>query len=432
MFRTTPVAPIGAAVTMAPEAPAAPASGRHRHRDRGRVKIGVLVALACGVMAAGTTFAVHVGLAVGRMTPPAGGAHSARSVGTASRGAGSVTTLQVLSVSPGNSADPLTTASPVRIVFSAPLTARSPLPTFTPAVAGAWQASGGNAIVFTPAATVAPATEVTLHIPDGSSGVRSVTGRMLAAPVTAVFQAGGWSTLRLERLLAQLGYLPLNWTPQGSSGPGGTVAASYLLGHTVAAVPAGGMLNWQSGYPAALTSQWQPGKPGVILTGALMAFQEDHALPVTGDVTSGLWQALLSAVAQGQDNQNGYTFAMVDKARPETITIWHNGQVVVHGLANTGGPATPTPNGTFPVYLRRPAQVMRGLMPDGKPYADPVQYVSFFHGDYAVHSMKRASYGSAQSLGCVELPLSEAQQAWPYLTYGSLVTVTSVAPELQS
>jgi lipoprotein-anchoring transpeptidase ErfK/SrfK len=67
---------------------------------------------------------------------------------------------------------------------------------------------------------------------------------------------------------------------------------------------------------------------------------------------------------------------------------------------------------------------MRGLMPDGKPYADPVQFVSFFHGDYAVHSMQRPSYGSPQSLGCVELPLSEAREVWPYLTYGTLVTIT--------
>jgi lipoprotein-anchoring transpeptidase ErfK/SrfK len=75
---------------------------------------------------------------------------------------------------------------------------------------------------------------------------------------------------------------------------------------------------------------------------------------------------------------------------------------------------------------------MRGLYPNGKPYADPVQYVSFFNGDYAVHSMKRASYGTAQSLGCVELPLNEAKQAYPYLSYGSLVTVTGPAPEMQS
>jgi hypothetical protein len=41
-----------------------------------------------------------------------------------------------------------------------------------------------------------------------------------------------------------------------------------------------------------------------------------------------------------------------------------------------------------------------------------------------VHSMDRASFGSPQSLGCVELPLTEARQVWPYLTYGTLVTVT--------
>ncbi len=430
MLKTTPVAPAGAAATISPEVTAAPGYGRHRRRrEHGRVKVAVLVALTCGLMAAGTTFAVHVGLAVGHLPSPAG---SAGSAGSAGRAAGSATTLQVLSVSPDNSADPLTATNPVRIVFSAPLRARFPLPTFSPAVTGSWQAVGDNTIVFTPAATVDPATEVTMQIPGGPAGVRSVTGGMLTAPVTAVFQAGGWSTLRLEQLLAQLGYLPLTWTPGASSGPGGTVAASYMPGHAVAAAPADGVLTWQSGYPAALTSQWQPGKPGVILTGALVAFEADHGMPMTGDVTGGLWQALLSAVAQGQHNPNGYTFALVNKAQPETITIWHNGRVVLHGLANTGAPATPTPDGTWPVYLRRPAQVMRGLMPNGTPYADPVQYVSFFHGNYAVHSMKRASYGSAQSLGCVELPLSEAQQAYPYLTYGSLVTVTGAAPEVQS
>jgi hypothetical protein len=430
MLRTTPVAPIGATATLVPEVPAVsavPARGRHRHRrGHGRVKISVLVALACGVMAAGTTFAVHVSMAAAHVNAPA------NSAGSAAGAAGSATTLQVLSISPDNSADPLTAANPVRIVFSEPLTARSALPTFSPRVAGSWRAVGGNTIVFTPAATVAPTTEVTLRIPGGRSGVRSAGGGALGAPVTAVFQAGGWSTLRLEQLLAQLGYLPLTWTPQGSSSPGSTVAASYLPGHTVAAVPASGVLSWQGGYPAALTSQWQPGKPGVILTGALMAFESDHGLPLTSQVTGGLWQAVLSAVAHGQGDQNGYTFALVQKATPETITIWHNGRVVLHGLANTGAPATPTPDGTWPVYLRRPAQVMRGLYPDGAPYADPVQYVSFFNGDYAVHSMKRASYGSAQSLGCVELPLSEAQHAWPYLTYGSLVTVTGPAPDVQS
>jgi hypothetical protein len=322
----------------------------------------------------------------------------------------------------------VTAADPVRVVFSAPLAPASPLPAFRPAVAGRWHADRGGTIAFTPAVPFGPASEVTLRIPAGSSGVRSATGALLATPVTAVFQAGGWSTLRLERLLAQLGYLPLTWAPQGGSGfsagaDSDAVAVSYAQRRSAVRTSAGGVFSWQGGYPAALTSQWQPGQPGVILTGALMAFQADHGLPMTG-TASGLWLALLNAAARGQRNPHGYTYALADKALPETLTVWHDGHIVMHGLASTGTTATPTADGTFPVYLRHRFQVMRGLMPDGAPYADPVQFVSYFNGNYAVHSFDRASYGYPQSLGCVELPLSEARQAWPYLTYGSLVTVT--------
>jgi len=155
-----------------------------------------------------------------------------------------------------------------------------------------------------------------------------------------------------------------------------------------------------------------------------MAFEADHGLPMTGAVTRRLWRALLRAVAGAERNPHGYSYALADQARPETLTVWHDGQVVVRGLASTGAAVTPTVLGTFPVYLRSRFQVMRGLMPDGSFYADPVQFVSYFHGDDAVHSMNRPSFGWPQSLGCVELPLSVARQAWRYLSYGSLVTVT--------
>ena len=46
------------------------------------------------------------------------------------------------------------------------------------------------------------------------------------------------------------------------------------------------------------------------------------------------------------------------------------------------------------------------------------------HGGDAVHEFSRYSYGWYQSLGCVELPWASAEKAYPYLTYGSLVTVT--------
>ena len=50
-----------------------------------------------------------------------------------------------------------------------------------------------------------------------------------------------------------------------------------------------------------------------------------------------------------------------------------------------------------------------------------------------MHYFNRGSYGCPQSLGCVELPLIRRQEAWPYLTYGSLVTVArgSLTPSTQ-
>ena len=92
--------------------------------------------------------------------------------------------------------------------------------------------------------------------------------------------------------------------------------------------------------------------------------------------------------------------------------------------ANTGIPASPTVDGTFPVYLKYYFSYMKGTNPDGSKYDDPVYYASYFNGGDAVHQFGRYSYGSYQSLGCVELPWDAAKKAYPYLTYGSLVTVT--------
>ena len=96
---------------------------------------------------------------------------------------------------------------------------------------------------------------------------------------------------------------------------------------------------------------------------------------------------------------------------------------MLHSLANTGIPASSTADGTFPVYLKYVFSHMKGTNPDGSKYDDPVWYASYFNGGDAVHQFDRYSYGSYQSLGCVEVPYSVAKKAYPYLTYGSLVTV---------
>ena len=42
---------------------------------------------------------------------------------------------------------------------------------------------------------------------------------MLAAPVTVTFTVAQASTERLQQLLAQLGYLPVTFTPTGATAP---------------------------------------------------------------------------------------------------------------------------------------------------------------------------------------------------------------------
>ena len=113
---------------------------------------------------------------------------------------------------------------------------------------------------------------------------------------------------------------------------------------------------------------------------------------------------LLRAAAKDQRNSHGYTYAWASKTQTETLKVWHNGRVILDSVANTGIPAAPTADGTYPVYLRYYYQVMKGTNPDGTKYADPVYYVAYFNGGDAVHYFPRYSYGFPQSLGCVELP----------------------------
>jgi hypothetical protein len=393
-----------------------------------KVRVAVLATVIGTVLVAGVVAAVSFSTAgpahSAAAAAPKRGVHQASQPSAAPAGP-----LRVLSISPGNGAGEVDGAGPVQVVFSAALAPTSPLPTFSPPVAGSWHAGIGGTIVFTPTTPFEPATDVTLRIPAGASGVRSAAGGLLANPATATFQTGGWSTLRLEQLLAHLGYLPLSWAPLGDSAAatqaGGSPAPmSYAAQLGAVYTPPAGAFTWPVGYPSALTSQWQPGAPSEILTGALMAFQADQGLPMDGVATGSVWQAVFQAVAKGEDNPHGYSFALGNKATPETLTVWHEGKEVFHGLTNSGISVSPTVDGTFPVYLRFLNQVMKGTNPDGSKYADPVQYVSYFNGGDAVHSYYRPSYGYPQSLGCLELPLSSAEQVWPYLTYGTLVTVT--------
>jgi hypothetical protein len=331
--------------------------------------------------------------------------------------------LRVTSVTPSAGTTNVNGADPVRVVFSAALSAGSPLPTLHPAIAGSWQRVSANILQFQPRRGFGQRVHVRLRIPGGRRGVRSASGT-LAKSLVVRFRTGRYSALRLDQLLDQLGYLPLTWTP--APGSGTPAAADRQAQHSAAFAPPAGTFTWQSGYPARLHRFWDGGRrSSLIVKGALMAFQSQHGMTMDGIAGPAVWRKLFAAVEKGQTNTHGYTYAVASQKTPETLTVWHNGRRVLRSPANTGIPVAPTTIGTAPVYLRYRFQIMRGTNPDGSHYADPVAWVAYFRAGEAVHYFPRGAYGYQQSLGCVELPWAQAKKAWPYLTFGSLVTVTA-------
>jgi Bacterial Ig-like domain/L,D-transpeptidase catalytic domain len=333
--------------------------------------------------------------------------------------------VRVVSVTPAAGATRVNGANSVTVTFNQPVAPNSAHPALQPSVPGRWTAQG-NSLVFTPTTAFAPSSRETVRIPAGPSGVRSAGGRLLSKPMTEHFTTGSYSQARLAELLAQLGYLPLNFSPQVSGVGRIQVPQGYQQNNSQQALafdPPVGSFSWTQPYPSTLTSLWTSGSANVVVKGAVMAFQSQHKMTVNGAETPRLWTALFRAELAQQVNKKGYTYAVANKGSPETLTIWHNGREVLRSLTNTGIPVSPTVDGTFPVFLRLPFQIMQGTNPGGSSYADPVWWVSYFNGGDAVHYFPRGSYGWPQSLGCVELPWNDAKAAYPYLTYGSLVTV---------
>ena len=380
-------------------------AGAKRGKGRlalGRLVLGWLTGLAAIlVLACGTVVVLHA-----HHGQEASAAVRSATRQPQARPAVPLATLRLVSVAPAAGADDVDGAQPVRLTLSGVAAATS-RPRISPPAAGAWS-QDGDSLTFTPSAAFPPGTRVTISVPGGR------------ASWSTSFRTGSYSTLRLQQLLAQLGYLPLSWSSLGQAVMPGNVAAQLSAAYQ----PPAGRFTWVSGYPPSLASFWQQGQGNLIDTGAIMAFESQHGMTLDGLASPALWTALLLAAETQQGNPDGYTYAIASKVLPETLTIWHGGRQVFRSLANTGIPVAPTDDGTFPVYLRYRYQVMQGTNPDGTHYADPVQFVSYFQAGEAVHYFPRYSYGFPQSLGCVELPLAAAAQAWPYLTYGSLVTVT--------
>ncbi len=323
----------------------------------------------------------------------------------------------VASPAPGTQIKPST---PITLTFSKTVQKAlgSHLPPVSPVTAGSWHAISSHAIEFRPEGYgYGLGAKVGVALP---SGVKLVGGQSGSASSAGTWTVPAGSTLRLQQILALLHYLPLNFKYDGP-GVGLTPAAQ----EAAAVAPPKGHFDWRyANTPAALRGFWQPGASGTMTQGALMMFEDQHGMIADGIAGPAVWKALIAAVVGAKINTFGYTFVSVSVAS-QSLNLWHNGQTVIGGTpVNTGIASAPTATGTYPVYEHLTSTTMSGTNPDGSHYSDPgIPWVSYFNGGDALHGFTRASYGSPQSLGCVEMPFSVAGQVFPYTPIGTLVHV---------
>ncbi len=320
-------------------------------------------------------------------------------------------TAAVASPAPGSTIGP---ATPITLTFSKSVSAAlgSSRPPVSPATSGSWQQVSGHTLVFRPSG--------------GGYGLGATVKVGLPAGVSLVGGAGGagvWhvppgSTLRLQQLLATLGYLPLSFQPATN------VGTSLVAQEAAAIHPPAGTFSWRYGnVPSALRSMWAPGSSGEMTRGAVMAFENDQGMAPDGDPGPLVWRSLITAAATGHGSSFGYTFVGVDEAS-QSLSLWHNGHTVLSTPVNTGIASAPTAKGTFAVFEHISSGTMSGTNPDGSHYNDPgVPWISYFNGGDALHGFYRAQYGFPQSLGCVEMPVTMAGRVWPYTPIGTLVHV---------
>ena len=314
-------------------------------------------------------------------------------------------TSVVAEPSAGSRISPL---APLTLTFARPVSSvlGSRLPRMEPAMPGHWEQVNSNTLSFRPAG---------LGLGLGGTVQVSVPGRTLA------WHVAPGSTLRLQELLARLGYLPVAWRPPAGSPstPTDEVAAAVAAPH--------GTFSWRfPGTPASLQTLWKPGAWNVVTQGAVMRFENVHGMGTDGVAGPQVWRALMKDDLAGRRSDAGYNYVFVHETIPQSLSLWHDGRVMLTSPGNTGIASAPTATGTWPVFEHIPVGTMSGTNPDGSHYHDPgIRWISYFHGGDALHEFPRASFGTPQSLGCVELPEAAAAAVWPYTPIGTLVTIES-------
>jgi peptidoglycan hydrolase-like protein with peptidoglycan-binding domain len=302
------------------------------------------------------------------------------------------------------------------VTLTAPVSPSSPPPTLRPAVAGAW-ATVGNSEVFTPVSTLEPCSTYTLTV---WAGTTSTGHSSLGRRRTLALHVSCPSITGLQQALARLGYLGAVFHSlygvRIASGPETRREAAVHAFHP----PRGRLAPDPSDAPSVAT-----GHLDETTKGALTVYQSDRGLEATGEPNYPTWASLLASETAYRHNRSPYTWVSVSESIPETLEVHRGDHVALTTPVNTGVAGAATQTGIFPIYSRLTSTTMTGTNPDGTKYSDPgVPWVNYFNGGDAVHGFPRASYGSPQSNGCVELPIETAHTVFGMLAIGDIVDVS--------
>ncbi len=313
-------------------------------------------------------------------------------------------------------------ATPIYLTFSKPVgeVLGSARPRIVPSTQGRWREANSHTLVFTPSGYgAALGSQLRVQLPHPVA-VTAGSGSGLRDTGQVEWTVPPGSTLRLQQLLAETGYLPVDWHPSGAA-----VAHTPSAQAQAAVDPPSGSFGWRyPNTPGQLRALWSPGQWSVVMKGAVMKFENANEMTVDGEAGPAVWHALLAYVLAGKRLSEPYSYVYVHREVPETMTLWSAGRTVITSPANTGISGAETELGTFAVFEHIPEGTMSGTNPDGSHYEDPgIKWISYFNGGDALHNFDRASFGSPQSLGCVELPLAASAEIWPYTPIGTLVTI---------
>ena len=226
----------------------------------------------------------------------------------------------------------LTPSAPIILTFSRPVAAvlAEARPVLEPHVSGTWHQPNDHTLVFQPSGLGFPlGRRVHLRLP---AAVDVISGSDPARYKTLTWQVPRGSLLRLRQLLAETGYLPLDFRPAAP-------VPLTAVGQIRAAIePPEGTFDWRfAKTPWKLRALWEKeADRATMIRGAIMAYQSAHGMDPDGFPSMTVFRSLVRDVLAGRHAKGGYSYVFVTESSPEMLTLWHDGKVVLRTPVNTG------------------------------------------------------------------------------------------------